>query len=630
MNQKPKILFICGENACRSQMAEGFMRQLYGDKVEPFSAGVRSGEVNPLARQVMAELDIDISEQHSKALDDLPFKEFDCTITLCDDAHREKAALLQPGEIDQPLQRCHSAVFAFMAGIPAQMHWAVADPAQATGDPQAVLETFRRVRDDIKQRIDALVEDGCLNAIMVQRLQSQHLFDMLDDGVVVHDEYRRIFLVNRATLELTGRTKEEIIGMDCHAAFPPDGLCGSHCAFLEPGSSTQDRRDIKITVIRADGERRRVNVKSEPMRIGDQVRGVLAIVRDITELADLHWRLDRRQAFHGMIGVSAKLVNVFDTIRAVAASEYPVLISGESGTGKELAASAIHKESRRAKGPFVPINCGALPENILESELFGHMRGAFTGAIRDKKGRFELAEGGTLFLDEVGELPLHVQVKLLRVLQDQTFERVGGEKLLKANVRIVAATNRNLRQMVQDGEFREDLFYRLCVVPIDLPPLRERKEDIPYLIEQILENIKKETGKTISRVDDGAMGLLFAHHWPGNIRELINALQFASVHALDGSITTDYLPPEIRFRSALEETPPVSTTSSIPAAPLAPVPVNPLPVAEPREGRRTKLTQERVEQALAQAGGNKVKAAKLLGVGRATLYRFFKDNEMKV
>jgi transcriptional regulator with GAF, ATPase, and Fis domain len=284
-----------------------------------------------------------------------------------------------------------------------------------------------------------------------------------------------------------------------------------------------------------------------------------------------------------------------------------VLISGESGTGKELVASAIHQESRRKGNPFVPVSCGALPDSILESELFGHVRGAFTGAIRDKKGRFELADGGTLFLDEVGELPSSFQVKLLRVLQEMRFERVGGEKSISVDVRIIAASNRDIRRMVQDGHFREDLFYRLCVVPIVLPPLRERREDIPFIVERILERVREETGKPIDAVANDAMDLLLDYSWPGNIRELINALQFAAVRCSQEEILPRHLPPEV--------------SRAIPAAPVAdaaPTPAAP----EPSSRRRTKLTREAVEEAIEAANGNKVQAAKILGVGRATLYRF--------
>jgi PAS domain S-box-containing protein len=455
----------------------------------------------------------------------------------------------------------------------------------------------------------------------------QPLLDLLEDGIVVHDEERRIYLVNKATEKITGLSKKKIIGMDCHKAFRPGGLCGGACAFPDGVSAKSNvNREVEVTFTREDGEDRRIKVRSDPVLIGGKKRGVLAVIRDITEINDLRRRVNPKRHFHGMIGVSSALRDVFETIRSVGASEYPVLITGESGTGKELAAAAIHKESRRCDGPFVPVNCGALPENILESELFGHVRGAFTGAIRDKKGRFELAEDGTLFLDEVGDLPLLVQVKLLRVIQEKTFERVGGEKSITANVRIIAATNRDLRQMVAEGSFREDLYYRICVVPIELPPLRERKEDIPFLVEDILKTINRETQNNFARVDDDAMGIILAHTWPGNIRELINALQYASVRGSGGTIEAKYLPYEIRFGPSVE------TSIRVRASGQGNFPFS---LEFPRSSEtailqvkraRANLTAEAVERALTETGGNKVKAAKLLGVGRATLYRFMDLN----
>jgi DNA-binding NtrC family response regulator len=287
------------------------------------------------------------------------------------------------------------------------------------------------------------------------------------------------------------------------------------------------------------------------------------------------------------------MLQIYRQIRDLATNDYPVHITGETGTGKELVANAIHNESRRGGKPFVPINCGALPEGILESELFGHVKGAFTGAIRDKKGRFELAHGGTLFLDEVADLPRSVQVKLLRVLQEGTFERVGGEKTVSVDVRVISASNKDLRQEVARGNFREDLFYRINVVPVVLPPLRERRGDIPLLIEHILRKACEE-GQETPGVSSEALSLMKAYSWPGNIRELQSALRFSLVHARGKVIQPDHLPGELRQCK-----------------------VTPLP--QPGSSR---LDPETVRNALATTGGNKKKAAVLLGVGRATLYRF--------
>jgi transcriptional regulator with GAF, ATPase, and Fis domain len=275
-----------------------------------------------------------------------------------------------------------------------------------------------------------------------------------------------------------------------------------------------------------------------------------------------------------------------------------VLIQGESGTGKELIAGAIHAESSRAQRPFVPVNCGALPDGILESELFGHVRGAFTGAVQDKRGRFELADGGTLFLDEVGELSPSMQVKLLRVLQEQSFERVGGERRINVDVRLISATNQDLRELMARGLFRRDLYYRLCVVPISPPPLRDRPRDIPVLVEHFLGLIAKESERAALSVSGEALDVLVAYGWPGNVRELRNVIEFAHVKCHGDLILPEHLPEEI------------------------------LPPAESdayqggRRGPKPKLSREAVTDALARAKGNKSRAARILGVGRTTLYRY--------
>jgi transcriptional regulator with PAS, ATPase and Fis domain len=277
-----------------------------------------------------------------------------------------------------------------------------------------------------------------------------------------------------------------------------------------------------------------------------------------------------------------------------------VLVQGASGTGKELCARAIHAESRRKDGPFVPVNCAALPEGILESELFGHVKGAFTGAVRDKKGRFELAHLGTLFLDEVGELSASTQVKLLRVLQEKRFERVGGEGSVDVDVRIISATNRNLRELVRRGAFREDLFFRLSVVPMELPPLKDRGTDVVLLADHFLAQFGKEEQRPQpAALSEAATRLLLDYPWPGNVRELMNALQYAMIKSSGGVIEAEHLPPEIM------------TTQR--------------PPRRSNAGRRRKLTASKVRDALEQAQGNRVKAAKILGVGRSTLYRYLEE-----
>jgi transcriptional regulator with PAS, ATPase and Fis domain len=305
-----------------------------------------------------------------------------------------------------------------------------------------------------------------------------------------------------------------------------------------------------------------------------------------------------KEGFQGIIGRERAMRKLFDAIRTVAPTPAPVLIQGESGTGKELVAQAIHRESPRAESHFVPFNCGALPDGLIESELFGHVKGAFTGAIRDKKGRFELAHGGTLFLDEIGELKPDLQVKLLRVLEAGRLERVGGETTLSVDVRVISATNRNLEEEVSRKRFREDLYYRLCVMPIFTPPLRDRRGDIPLLVRFFLSRFNEQDGFSASDVSEEALHLLGEHSWPGNVRELQNAVQYALVQSRGEMINPGHLPPSIRWPTELYGI----------------------------RKRDAGLTGVRVRQALREAEGNKKRAAQVLGVSRSTLYRFLSRN----
>jgi len=328
-------------------------------------------------------------------------------------------------------------------------------------------------------------------------------------------------------------------------------------------------------------------------------------LRSVGTVQDITERMRAKNSFAGIIGRHPRMRNVFEAIRELCGVKIPVVISGESGTGKELVARALHSQGPRATGPFVPVNCGALPENLLESELFGHVRGAFTGAIRDKKGRFELADGGTLFLDEIAEMPKSLQVKLLRVLQEGTFERVGDEKTISSDVRLISATNRDLEREIQRGNFREDLYYRVKVVPIHLPPLRERRSDIPLLVDHFLEQAVRE-GQRAGGISKNAVTALTEYEWPGNVRELQSAVHFALVKSWGQRIRRTHLPPEMSS---------VSVNSA----------EKPELVTPARKPGRRKLDEQSVREALEQAHGNKVQAAKLLGVGRATLYRFLKN-----
>ena len=328
------------------------------------------------------------------------------------------------------------------------------------------------------------------------------------------------------------------------------------------------------------------------------IRRALESVSLKEENTELKRKLGSSFGVKGMIGNSAKMKNIIETIEQVAPTRTTVLITGESGTGKELVAQAIHQCSGRT-GKFVPVHCSALPDNLIESELFGHERGAFTGAVEMRKGRFELAEGGTIFLDEIGEIPLHIQVKLLRVLENRSFERIGGSETIITDARVVAATNRDLKKMVEEGTFREDLFYRLDVVSLEIPPLRERKEDIPLLVKHYLDVFNKENGKDIG-ITETAMASLCAYAWPGNIRELRNCVERMVVLCRGKMIDLENVPVDIREGV----TPGIAkTVLSQPSCDL--------------ECNEKML----IERALNECKGNRTKAAEKLGISRRTLHR---------
>jgi DNA-binding NtrC family response regulator len=325
------------------------------------------------------------------------------------------------------------------------------------------------------------------------------------------------------------------------------------------------------------------------------------------EVQQLHERLDEKFNVEGIIGTSPKLKEVLDKMKLVAQSRATILIEGESGTGKELIAQAIHQSSPRARQPFVAVHCAALSENLLESELFGHERGAFTGATERRIGRFESASGGTLFLDEIGEISASTQVKLLRFLETKSIERVGGSKPIELDVRLVAATNRNLEQMVKDGKFREDLFFRLNVVRLYTPPLRERAEDVPLLLAHFIRLFSEENGVPPLTVEPGALRTLQAYPWPGNIRELRNFCENVVVLRRGGSLTEYDLEPKFRGGSA-------ATAAGPGGAPASPSAAGASLSVEDNERRL-------LREALLKARGNRTKAAELMGVSRRTLHR---------
>jgi PAS domain S-box-containing protein len=439
--------------------------------------------------------------------------------------------------------------------------------------------------------------ESSFEKLLSSKKNLERILDNLQEGIIAHDLDRRIFFFNQEAERITGFRREEVIGRDCHEALGAP-FCGEDCHFCDNPPRLDENDRYTITTYTKNGDARRVEMSLTTMRdAADREFGVVAALRDITDLFCLRIDAEQTSGYGDIIGQDEKMRQVFKQIRDVADYDYPVHISGETGTGKELVASAVHAESRRSGAPFVPINCGALPEGLLESELFGHVKGAFTGAIRDKKGRFQLADGGTIFLDEVAELSKSMQVKLLRFLQEGQFEKVGGEQTVVVDVRVISATNKDLREEVRLGNFRDDLYYRLNVIPIHIPPLCERKNDIPLLVDHFLSEAGERHRRRPPEISKAALALMLDYHWPGNVRELQNAIQFAIVKSEDHLILPRDLP--IELQPAVE--------------------------AGRQRGPARKLNIDSVRSALVQTGGNKSRAARLLKVGRATLYRFLRD-----
>jgi PAS domain S-box-containing protein len=429
-----------------------------------------------------------------------------------------------------------------------------------------------------------------------------------------------IVSVNRAFEEITGHSHKEILGkscatLNCSSCEIARDENGCHwCVMFRKGNLSRQRCDL----IRKDG--RTVTILKNASVIKDSegnVTGAVETMTDITDLISKETQIEtiRRELrgedrFHGMIGASAAMRRVFDLIENAAQSDAPVIVYGESGTGKELVARAIHEEGSRSRKPFVKVNCAALNESLLESELFGHVKGAFTGAIREREGRFEAAHGGNIFLDEIGDLPLATQVKLLRVLEEKVVERVGDNRPIHVDVRIISATNRNLANLIEAGSFREDFFYRINVIPIWMPALRERREDIPLLADSFFRRIQMKSGKPVEAISNAALDVLTAYEWPGNVRELKSAFEYAFVACQDRSIEPQHLPPH------LLKSKPTSPAGAEPAVSL------------------DELKKQRLMDALRETGGNQSEAARRLGISRTSVWnqvkRFHLDSRGRV
>ncbi|SHK92067.1 phosphotransferase system HPr (HPr) family [Selenomonas ruminantium] len=434
--------------------------------------------------------------------------------------------------------------------------------AEGDAGRQAVYEMVRFLEGDFEMRepgkiheMDKLLHE---NALMQERLQM--ILEAVQDGICVVDRTGEITYVNPSYLRIVHKTPEMVMGQNVFKTAPE----GNRCAVLRTGVAR-----IGSISRKKDGTTVVANVN--PIFVNGEIAGVVSVIKDITELQNLMARLSQvsakaeyleqellrtkktANAFANYIGKSGKVIDVLALASKAANSGATVLIRGESGTGKEVIAEGIHYASERRRGPFIRVNCGAIPGTLLESELFGHEKGAFTGAVKRKLGKFELADHGTIFLDEIGEMDKKMQVKLLRVLQQKEFDRVGGEETVHVDVRIIAATNRHLEDMVKDGTFRDDLYYRLNVIPIILPPLRERIDDIPLLVEHFIEKISVTTGKAVRSITPEAMDILMRYKWLGNVRELENVIERVITLMDSDTITVAALPSYIKGEAADRE-----------------------------------------------------------------------------
>lgn len=433
---------------------------------------------------------------------------------------------------------------------------------------------------------------------------TSNVLDYVPDGVFTVDSDWRITSFNRAAEQITGIARADAIGRPCCEVFRAS-ICENACALKQTLSTRRPVANKVVYIVNSRGQRIPISISTAVLKDAKgKVCGGVESFRDLRLVNELRQEAERQDSFSNIIGRSAVMRQLFDLLPAVAGSESTVLVEGPSGTGKEILARAIHQLSTRRAGRFVALNCGALPDALLESELFGYKAGAFTDARKDKPGRFALAGGGTIFLDEIGDISPAMQTRLLRVLQERVFEPLGGVEPVRCDVRIIAATNKSLRALVKEGRFREDLFYRIHVVRIELPPLRERREDIPPLVDHFVARFNSLKGRDIAGLSDAALARLMEHDFPGNVRELENAIEHAFVLCRGSLIEAAHLPSQIRGEAASG---PVLASGMTLSA----------------------MEKLLIRDALRRHEGNRAAAARELGIDASTLFRKIKTLGLK-
>lgn len=456
---------------------------------------------------------------------------------------------------------------------------------------EGVITGFRNVSLDITERKEAE------NKLTEHRSRLEAIFRSVKDAIITVDPNLMVIEANKSMENICGTEVKEIVGKE----FPQ---CQSYCsqACHEVLRQTLEKKTaVKEYRIECDNQHRLqqvVSLSSSPLLDPQgKFMGAVLVIRDITLLRDLERELRERNQFQNIIGRNKEMQDIYNLLEDLANLDTTVLVTGESGTGKELVARALHYSGKRAFKPFITVSCSALAESLLESELFGHVRGAFTGAIKDKQGRFQAANGGTILLDEIGDISPMIQLKLLRVLQEKEFERVGESTPQKVDVRVIASTNKALKEKVKKGEFRQDLYYRLKVVEVALPPLRERLEDLPLLIDHFRRSFNERFKKNVEGISNEVLSTFMDYTWPGNVRELEHVMEHAFVLCHGATITMHHLPPDLRNFEQINDLPQIKT-----------------------QVKKFDGSQD-ILDALKKTGWNKTKAARLLGISRQTVYR---------
>ena len=435
---------------------------------------------------------------------------------------------------------------------------------------------------------------------------SDIILDSIVDGVFTVDHSWKITSFNRAAERITGVTKEDAIGQRCKDVLKAD-ICEEHCALRQTMETGEPIVEQTVNIINARGEQIPISISTALLRDEQGVViGAVETFRDISEVEKLRKKIEERYTFEDIVSKNHRMYELFHLLPDIADSMSTVLIEGESGTGKELVARAIHHLGPRKDKPFVAVNCGAMPDTLLESELFGYKAGAFTDARRDKPGRFKRAQRGTIFLDEIGDISPALQVRLLRVLQDKTYEPLGSIESEKADVRVIAATNQDLKDLVAEGKFRGDLFYRINVIELVLPPLRERKEDIPLLVSHFIENFNSMQNKRIAGIDDEALACLMSYDFPGNIRELENIIERSFILCKAKTIQREHLPEPLCTMEALDYSSPDQTMSF------------------------QDMEAIFITNALRRNSWNRLKTARELGIHKSTLFRKIKALQIDI